>query len=197
MDLDDNLITGACHIRLSDIIDWLSKRGYQAGDVFREYSENEFKILERVCNEIYYMRTVEDCSAESEGFKLIDSIEKNPKLKNPKIAELIRLYLLARGKNVTLEVEKILESKKRYREPTLVDAPITTRAKRTMLTIIAALCQRAGIDPEGKGVARQIKEATEELGAPVDDETIRKLLKEIEDAVESRMKDSVDRSTNK
>jgi hypothetical protein len=186
-DLDDNLIPGVCHIRCSDIIDWLSKRGYHVGDIFKEYSEKEFKILERVCSEIYYMRTVEDCSAESKGFKLIDSIEKDPKLKDPKITGLIGLYVLARGKNVTLEGEKKLESKKRYREPTLVDAPITTRAKRTMLTIIAALCQQAKIDYQGTGVARQIKEATEKLGAPVDDETIRNLLKEIEDAVDSRM----------
>jgi hypothetical protein len=191
MDFDDNLITGACHIRLSDIIDWLSKRGYQVGDVFREYSENEFKVLDRVCNEITYMRTVQHCSAEAEKFNLIQSIEKDPKLKNPKITELIRLYALARAKNIISEVNK------RYREPTLVDAPITTRAKRTMLTIIAALCQRAKIDYEGIGAARHIKEATEELGARVDDETIRQLLKEIEDAVESRMRDSDDRRTNK
>jgi hypothetical protein len=181
-DLDDNLIPGVCHIRSSDIIDWLSKRGYQVGDIFREYSKNEFKVLESVCNEIFYMRTFENSDNGFKGFNLIQSIEKDSKLKDPKIKELIRLY-----KSAIAENEK-LGAKKMYREPPIVDAPIPTRTKRTMLTIIAALCALAKIKYQERGAAQRIKEGAERLGAPIDDETIINILKQIDDALDSRMK---------
>jgi hypothetical protein len=182
-DLDDNLIPGLCHIRCSDIIDWLSKRGYHVGDVFREYSEKEFKVLDHVCNEIAYMRSVQDGDIPFESFSLIQSIEKNPQLNKPKIKEMIRLYKSAVAENAILRAEKI------RKQPNIPDAPIPTRNKRTMLTIIAGLCERAKINYQEKGAPQQISAATQLVGARVDDETIRKLLNEIGDAVESRMPD--------
>lgn len=68
------------------------------------------------------------------------------------------------------------------------DRPLTTRQRKTCLTIIAALCPSAKIDPQARGASQRIKELTESLGVPVDDETIRTLLSEIPDALEARMK---------
>lgn len=68
------------------------------------------------------------------------------------------------------------------------EKPLSTRERRTLLTIIAALCKKAKIDPKRRGAAQDIMALTEELGAKVSDDTIKGYLDEIPDAVESRMK---------
>ena len=69
-----------------------------------------------------------------------------------------------------------------------IDTQVGTRTRRTYLTIMAALCQRCGINYQVRGAAQRIKEATEDLGAHIDDDTIQAMLKEIPDALEARMK---------
>lgn len=63
---------------------------------------------------------------------------------------------------------------------------VPTRQLRTLLTIIAALCGKAGIDYKARGAAPVIASATEEIGTPVTDDTIRAVLREIPDALLSR-----------
>lgn len=65
---------------------------------------------------------------------------------------------------------------------------VTTTERNTLLTIIAALCDYSAIDPAARGTASQIAGMTAELGAPVTDETILKVLVKIPNAVERRMK---------
>ena len=65
---------------------------------------------------------------------------------------------------------------------------ITATERNTLLTLIAALCKEQGIDWEAKGMASVIELMTEALGAPVSDDTIRRVLKQIPDAVEARKK---------
>jgi hypothetical protein len=69
-----------------------------------------------------------------------------------------------------------------------IDKPLKTTERYTLLTIIAALCDYSDIDPKGRGAAVQIAKMTEEIGAKVTDETIRKVLEKIPDALEARMK---------
>ena len=71
---------------------------------------------------------------------------------------------------------------------TKVNAPFLHRSRRTMLTIIAALCNEAGIDYRDRGAAKRISELTDEIGASVTDDTVRKIISELDEAVESRMK---------
>jgi len=68
------------------------------------------------------------------------------------------------------------------------DKPLGTKERRTLLTIIAALCKKAKIDPNQRGAAQTIMALTEELGAKVSDDTIKNYLDQIPDALESRMK---------
>jgi len=65
---------------------------------------------------------------------------------------------------------------------------IPLRSRRTLLTIVASLCSSQGLDIKARGASQRIKEMTEQIGAPVDDETIRKVLSAIPDAIESRAK---------
>ena len=68
------------------------------------------------------------------------------------------------------------------------EKPLKTTERNTLLTIIAALCDYSAIDPTGRGTAGQISKMSEEVGAPVTDDTIRTVLSRIPDALETRKK---------
>ncbi|MCQ1549839.1 MAG: hypothetical protein NOF05_13710 [Candidatus Accumulibacter phosphatis] len=68
------------------------------------------------------------------------------------------------------------------------EKPLTTTERNTLLAIIAALCEHASIKPKDRGAAGQIARMTEDIGAPVSDDTVRRWLAKIPDALESRMK---------
>lgn len=68
------------------------------------------------------------------------------------------------------------------------EKPLATKERNTLLTIIATLCDYSAIDHQGRGVAGQIASLTDEIGAPVTDDTIRKVLAQIPDALQTRMK---------
>lgn len=70
----------------------------------------------------------------------------------------------------------------------MVDKVMTTTERNTLLTIIAALCDYSDIKYQERGAAGQIAKMTEEVGAPITDDTIRKMLSKISDALESRKK---------
>jgi hypothetical protein len=72
--------------------------------------------------------------------------------------------------------------------PNGADKPLTTTERNTLLTIIAALCDYSAIKTDDRGAANQIAKLTEEIGATVSDDTVRRWLKQIPDALESRMK---------
>lgn len=53
-----------------------------------------------------------------------------------------------------------------------------TKTRRTLLTIMAALAHKVGIDCSARGAAKQIADATERAGTSVSEDTIRAVLKE-------------------
>jgi len=65
---------------------------------------------------------------------------------------------------------------------------LSTKERHTMLVIIAALCKEANIDYRQRGVANAIQHLTENIGSPVTDDTIRSVLKQINEAVDVRSK---------
>lgn len=69
-----------------------------------------------------------------------------------------------------------------------VDKPMTTSERNSLLAIIAALCDYSAIKHQERGAASQITKMTDEIGAPVSDDTVRRALAKIPDALESRMK---------
>ncbi len=72
-------------------------------------------------------------------------------------------------------------------EESLTKRPdLTTRERRTHQAIIAALCKKAGIEWEVRGAATKISQALDGIGISVDDDTIRKILKEIPESIEAR-----------
>lgn len=65
---------------------------------------------------------------------------------------------------------------------------LNKNSRNTLLTIIAALCDYAKIDFQERGAAAQIARLTEASTTPVNEDTIGKYLKDIPDALETRMK---------
>ncbi len=65
---------------------------------------------------------------------------------------------------------------------------LSTKEKNTLLILIAALCKEAKIDPNARGITPAIQKLTEQLGAPVGDDTIKKVLGQLQGAIDSRSK---------
>ena len=65
---------------------------------------------------------------------------------------------------------------------------LSQKEKNTLLILIAALCKGAKIDPDVRGVTPAIKKLTEQIGAPVGDDTIKKVLGQLQGAIDSRSK---------
>lgn len=68
------------------------------------------------------------------------------------------------------------------------EKPIAANERNSLLTIIAALCEYSAINPQERGAASQIAKLTEEIGAVVSDDTVRRALAKIPDALETRRK---------
>lgn len=66
------------------------------------------------------------------------------------------------------------------------DQRLGTRERNTLLVIIAALAREADIPLDSPTSTRLLQSFTEKIGSPVGDETIRKILKAIPEALERR-----------
>jgi hypothetical protein len=65
---------------------------------------------------------------------------------------------------------------------------LTSKERNSLLVLIGALCKEVNIDPKQRGVAASLVAMTELVGAPLTDDTIRKILSQIEPAIDSRSK---------
>lgn len=85
----------------------------------------------------------------------------------------------------TNEITKFIQS---LEDDTVSEKPLTSKERNSLLVLIGALCKELDIDPNQRGVATSLVAMTDLLGAPLTDDTIRKILKQIEEAVELRTK---------
>lgn len=69
-----------------------------------------------------------------------------------------------------------------------IEKPLASKERNSLLVLIGALCKEVKIDPSQRGVAASLVKMTEILGAPLTDDTVRKILNQIEDAVLARNK---------
>jgi len=85
----------------------------------------------------------------------------------------------------TQELTRFIQS---LEDPASVEKPLTSKERNSLLVLIGALCKEVNIDPNQRGVALSLVAMTEILGAPLTDDTIRKILSQIEGAVSARHK---------
>jgi len=69
-----------------------------------------------------------------------------------------------------------------------IEKPLSATERNTLLVMIAALCKKSGIAPQDRTSASQVARLVDDIGGSVSDETIRKALKQIPDAVARRGK---------
>ena len=184
---DEQLIPEETHVKYDDLVEWLEERSYELGDHISDWTYTESSIGNLVCDEVIFLQ-----AARRSGWKELDRIRERR----------FQAYygILDEGEQL-VDLQSALKERDheifRLKEelalcqsgrPAKVDLPLHTRQRRTLLTIVAALCEAADIDYTERGASQRIKSTTELLGAPIDDGTIIKLLKEIPDALETRMK---------
>jgi hypothetical protein len=188
-DIDDRLIAKATHIAYDDLMQWMKERGLNAGDHIGGWLYDEAIICELICDEVAFLR---NASTSGELNSLYS--ERNSKKIDAALGmldesgEIADLQAALRAK--VEENRQLREELDRLRSgrPATVDRPLHTRQRRTLLSIIAALCTHSNIHYAARGAAQRIKNMTELIGAPIDDGTIDKVLKEIPDALETRLK---------
>jgi hypothetical protein len=85
----------------------------------------------------------------------------------------------------TREITRFIQS---LEDPSSQDKPLTSKERNSLLVLIGALCKEVKVDPNKRGVTPSLVAMTEILGAPLTDDTVRKILSQIEDAVSVRNK---------
>lgn len=63
-------------------------------------------------------------------------------------------------------------------------AKLPTRERNTLLVVIAALCRANSIDYERRGIAKKLVGLVDEIGMSISDDTVRKILKDIPQALD-------------
>jgi len=183
-DLDDNILPEETFISYDVLNNWLEGRRYTMGDAASEWLDLQLERAGALLYEVKFYRTatkVEIQEIESARFHAECATEMG---QDPK-GGLQNAYKAAIVENHRLR-QALVSPKENH--PAKVDRPITTRQRRTLLTIIAALCDYSAIKSGARGAAGQIAAMTDEVGASITAETIAELLKEIPEALETRMK---------
>jgi hypothetical protein len=189
--LDEQVIPEETHINYDDLVKWLEERSHEPGDHMSDWVQTECDISDLLCDEVIFLR-----AARRSGYEDLQRIKAQrfqakydyviKRLDESEQLVEVRAALKAKDGEI-FRLKEALTLCKSGR-PAKVDRPLHTRQRRTLLTIIAALCEAANIDHTKRGASQRIRSKTELVGAPIDDGTIIKLLEEIPDALETRMK---------
>lgn len=183
MDFDDNLLPDETFIHISALNDWLEKRGHESGDAIHEWEQDRGNIAELAIEELLFLK--DNPTAHKEilmtSYRMFFFEDVNP----DDVSTLAKAKAII--KDLSAQNKALLNNRfeAHRNEPA---KPLARRPRNTLLTIINALCEYSNIDIKSRGAAAQIAKLTQELGADISEETILKYLKEIPDAVETRMK---------
>ncbi|MFZ3040686.1 MAG: hypothetical protein WA108_02670 [Thiobacillus sp.] len=130
-----------------------------------------------------------DSIGDDEAKRLIDEHhERRKSIWEDKSLNYFPASALPADSVLVVRTEALREFEQSVNVASNVDKPMTTSERNSLLTIIAALCDYSAIKPQERGAASQIAKMTEEIGASVSDDTVRRVLAKIPDALESRMK---------
>jgi hypothetical protein len=90
---------------------------------------------------------------------------------------------------IVVRTEALRELERRMAvEPVAQAKELSPNERNSLLTIIAALCEYSAISLKERGTATQIANLAAEIGAAVSDDTVRRVLAKIPDALEARKK---------
>jgi hypothetical protein len=160
------------YVNLTDFVNWLSLHGYEGSFYLLVIQNQEYARIPRseisssIAAARSCLRAGEPIAEPQNGLDIGD--EKT----------LRRAVHQLTMQNQKLRQE--LEAKPERRS-----ASAETKKRRTYLTLIAALCHKAGIDLHKHGAGAMLASATQEFGIPVGDDTTRTVIAEIGNEVEN------------
>jgi hypothetical protein len=85
----------------------------------------------------------------------------------------------------TIELQRFEKSV--AESPIAPSKPIGTTERNNLLIMIAALCDLASLDPTDRKTTTKIVQATQKIGVPISDDTIKRRLEEIPELIDQRM----------
>lgn len=196
-DFEEKLIASQPRIRIGDLEAWLNEHGYTPDETFTEWMQDEAEIEGKLEEEFEYLRAVsriskgviEDLPVIRDFLPIrpddVDHFEDAKDVK--KIVAAYKALLISHDRLAKIVYGDCDEQSTKEHDAK-IDRPLTTRQRRTLLTIIAAFCKYESIDPSARDAVGQIVRMTEDLSVPVSNDTVRGVLKEIPDALETRTK---------
>jgi hypothetical protein len=168
---DSRLIPARTFVLLPDLVEWLQVHGHDRADIIADIQESAQDEPWLIADAV---------AADRASLRLGHLESRHPAGTPGANAEGLRAELRQQRLHIA-HLEKQLADARRGGRP--ADKPLSTRERRTLLVLVAALCKRAGIDPAARGASIAIASATAELGVTVSDDTIRPLLRLIPDAI--------------
>lgn len=180
-DLDERIIPEETLVVFQELDNWLLERSYESGEAFDAWIDREAEISNSLVDELIWLRSISADRKHSGQY--VHSIKRHPDLGTAPSDEVLAAY-----KAQTIENDRLRARLAQATKPTPLEKVASPRHRRTLLTIIAALAGESGIDITRRGAAQRIALLTEQIGTPIDDETIRKILSDVPDALESRSK---------
>ncbi|RQN35032.1 hypothetical protein [Paraburkholderia tropica] len=173
--LDDEIDPIYTLVPTEAIREWCQERDVDTGDWLMQHEESDIEFTSETAHEIanYYMPSL----ARTDDFDF-DALEAYKSSEESRREELFRSLLQ--------EVQR-LRAEVPHARRTEAESPINTKEKNSLLTVIAALVNALdGRLPNGYKRAEAVARFTDQIGASVSVNTVDKILKQTDSAVERR-----------
>ena len=185
---------GGVEVTLTNLNGAYVRRGNKVAQIMEDFEKNEYQSGSKAQLRIIEAKITnnnlnqKEANAIREKFK----IKREEYLKKRASSKREDNYYPAGGlpsdSILVVKTEAIFDFLNSFGGEKPVEKSLTSKERNTLLVVIGALCNDANIDYNQRGIAVSIEKMTEILGAPVTDDTIRNILKQIDDAVSLRSK---------
>lgn len=180
-------------VELESIDGAFVRRGDVICQLVESFDNNEYQKGSKASLDAMERHLRENKLSDDEEKKIRDQYQQDRKeyLKDRAEADCSNDYYPA-GKLpddalLVIRSEEIIRFLQSLSDPVMAhDKPLTTKERHTLLVLIAALCANSDIDYSQRGIASALALMTENIAAPLTDDTIRKILGQIDDALEAR-----------
>ena len=187
--------TSGLEVTLVAIDGTFVKQGDVICQLQTDYDDNEYQTGSRAQRKDIDRYIIDEKLSDEEAKKIVDKYKEDRKkyLEDRKDTPRENLFYPSGGLGEhdyvlvvrTEEITRFIQSLEGLSE---TEKPLSSKERNSLLVLIGALCKEVDIDPGQRGVAASLVAMTENLGAPLTDDTIRKILKQIPDAIELRNK---------
>jgi hypothetical protein len=171
------------------------KKGDVICQLQTDYDDNEFQTGSRAQKKDVERYIIEEKLSDEEAKKVRNKYQEDREkyLEKRKSTLQENLFYPSGGLGehdyvLVVRTEEITRFIQSLEDSPANEKPLTSKERNSLLVLIGALCKENGIDPKKRGIAAALVAMTENLGAPLTDDTVRKILNQIENAVSLRNK---------